>query len=72
MSLFSDHECKLDGQFVNYFKDAGNSVNLNQGQVLTVSLPVVGGRLTAFVESVDLAEPSRVRVLHVASDCERT
>jgi hypothetical protein len=52
MSLFSDHDCKMDGQYVNYFKGAGDSVNLNPGQVLTVSLPVVGGVLTAFVETL--------------------
>jgi hypothetical protein len=63
MSLFSDHDCNRDGQFVNYFKNANNGVNLNPGQVLSESLPIVGGVLTAFVENLDLAEPSRVRVL---------
>jgi phospholipase C len=63
MSLASDRDCVFDGDHLNFFKGSAQSYDLTPQQVLTVQTPVLGGRLTAFVESLDLAQPSRRRVL---------
>ncbi|MGY3610939.1 MULTISPECIES: phospholipase C [unclassified Bradyrhizobium] len=61
MSVLADRDCKLDGNHANYFKNSNQSANLNPGQSLTVETPVLGSTILMFVESLDLADPSRIR-----------
>jgi phospholipase C len=63
MSLAFDRDCALDGNHLKFFRGSAQSYNLEPQQVLTVRTEVLGGRLTAFVESLDLAQPFRTHVV---------